>query len=211
MDGERLGLLRSVELRMNGIKFGSVLGLGLLLILGASPAKALPGQSTDEAAAWIKANPTLRPSRGEKFLVTKSDSASQRFTFEASLLPPGRIQISPNAGIVRSERLTLFDNRNGVTQNRLRESLRAIYGIEIFQDYDRAQVIYTYPSDATIQQAIAQNNLLLASLQGELRQGNRYAYWLEIAQTPEGFAYSGRLTVFLRSDLDKLEAELRNR
>ncbi len=195
---------------MNGIRLG-LLGFGLLLISGAMPARALPGQTTKEVAAWMQANPTLRPSQSEKFLVTKSNTAAQRFTFEASLLSPGRIKGSPNAGIIRSERLTLFDMRNGVTQERLKESLRAIYGLEVFQDFDRAQVLYTYPSEVTIQQAIAQNNPLLASLQGELRRGGRYAYWLEIAQTPEGLAYAGRLTLFLRNDVDLLEAEIRNR
>ncbi|KAM3099469.1 hypothetical protein ACKFKG_03380 [Phormidesmis sp. 146-35] len=189
----------------------SVVWAIVLLGLVAAPARALPGQTTDEVAAWIKANPTLRPGRGEKFLITKSASAAQRFTFEASLLPPGRIKSSPNARIIRSQRLTIFDMLNGVTQNRLQESLRAIYGLEVFQDYDRAQPIYSYPSETAIQQAVAQKNPLLAALQGELRKGSRYAYWLEIAQTPEGLAYSGRLTVFLRDDVDKLEAELRNR
>lgn len=196
---------------MKGDRLKSGLWAIVLLGLVATPARALPGQTTDEVAAWIKANPTLRPGRGEKFLVTKSDSAAQRFTFEASLLPPGRIKSSPNARVIRSERLTVFDMLNGVTQNRLQESLRAIYGLEVSQDFDRAQLIYSYPSEATIQQAVTQKNPLLASLQGELRQGSRYAYWLEIAQTPEGLAYSGRLTVFLRADIDKLEAELRNR
>ncbi|NJR49196.1 MAG: hypothetical protein HC780_06130 [Leptolyngbyaceae cyanobacterium CSU_1_3] len=194
---------------MKGVQLG--VWAIVMLVVGANPVGALPGQTTDEAAAWIQANPTLRPRTGEKFLVTKSDSAAQRFTFEASLLPPGRIKSSPNARIIRSEKLTLFDVQNGVTQNRLQESLRAIYGLEIFQDFDRAQPIYTYPSEATIQQAIAQGNPLVAALQGELRRGKLYAYWLEVAQTPEGLAYSGRVTVFLRADLDKIEAELRNR
>jgi hypothetical protein len=204
------GWLVVVECNMKGDRVKSVWWAIVLLGLVATPARALPGQTTDEVAAWIKANPTLRPRRGEKFLITKSDSAAQRFTFEASLLPPGRIKISPNAGIVRSERLTVFDMLNGVTQNRLKESLRAIYGLEVAQDFDRAQLIYSYPSEATIQQAVTQNNPLLAALQGELRKGSRYAYWLEIAQTSEGLAYSGRMTVFLRADVDKLEAELRN-
>lgn len=195
---------------MDGIRFSSILGFGLLL-MAASPARALPGESTKDVAAWMQANPTLRPSPGEKFLVTKSGTAAQRFTFEASLLAPGKIRLSPTSGIIRSERLTLFDMQNGVTQERLKESLRAIYGSDISQDFDRAQVLYTYPSDITVRQAITQNNPLLASLQGELRRGSRYAYWLEVAQTAEGLAYSGRLTVFLRDDLDKLEAELRNR
>lgn len=211
MANSRNDYLFLAEREMNGIRFGSLLGFGLLLLSGATPARALPGQTTKEVAAWMQANPTLRPSRGEKFLVTKSSTAAQRFTFEASLLSPGRIKQSPNAGIIRSERLMLFDMQNGVTQERLKESLRAIYGLEVSQDFDRAQVVYAYPSEVTIQQAIAQNNPLLASLQGELRRGSRYAYWLEIAQTPEGLAYAGRITLLLRNDVDLLEAEIRNR
>lgn len=193
---------------MSGVKFSSVLWLVIMLGVGA-PAQALPGQTSDEVAAWIKANPTLRPSPGERFLVTKSSTAAQRFTFEATLLPPGRIKAAPNAGIIRSERLSLFDVLNGITLNRLQESLRAIYGLDVSQDFDRARVLYAYPSEAIIQQAITANKPLLASLQGELRQGDRYAYWLEIAQTPEGYAYAGRLTVFLKNDISKLEAELK--
>ncbi len=87
---------------MNRIRFGSKLlrlgGFGLLLISGANPARALPGQTTKEVAAWMQANSTLRPSRGEKFLVTKSSTAAQRFTFEASLLPPGRTQAIAQRG-----------------------------------------------------------------------------------------------------------------
>lgn len=200
-----------VKSKMNGVKLRSIFGFAVLFALGASPARALPGQTTDEVAAWMQANPTLRPSRGEKLLVRKSDSAAQRFTFQASLLPPGRLSTFPNAGRVRSETLTIFDVLNGITQNRLKESLRAIYGLDVSQDFDRAKVLYTYPSEAVIQEAVAQNNPLLASLQGELRQGSRYAYWLEVAQTAEGYAYSGRLTVFLKNDLNKLEAELKSR
>jgi hypothetical protein len=180
-------------------------------LLVALPAHALPGQSTDAVASWMQTHPTLRPGRGEKLMVRKQDTAAQGFSFQASLLPPGKLQASPSGGRVRSESLSLFDVRNGVTQNRLHESLRAIYGVEIAQDFDRAQVIYAYPSEAKIQQAVQQEQPQLAALQGELRQGRRYAYWLEIAQTPAGLAYSGRLTVFLLEDLAKLEAELKHR
>lgn len=191
---------------------GSIFSLGILFTLSATPVNALPGQSTDEVASWMQGHPTLRPGKGEKLMVRKSDTASQGFSFHASLLPPGKIKaMTPNAGRVRSEVLTLFDVRNGVSHQRLQESLRAIYGVEIAQDFDRASVIYAYPSDAEILEAVQKNQPQIAALQGELRQGRQYAYWLEIAQTPEGLAYSGRLTVFLKDDLAKVEAELKNR
>ncbi len=194
---------------------GSIVGLGILFSLfslSATPAHGLPGQTTDEVASWIQGHPTLRPQRGEKLMVRKSDTASQGFTFQASLLAPGKLKAgAPNARTVRSEAFTLFDVRNGVSQNRLKESLRVIYGVEISQDFDRAQVLYAYPSEEKIREAVRKNNPKVAALQGELRQGRRYAYWLEIAQTPEGLAYSGKLTIFLTDDVEKLKAELTNR
>ncbi|MBW4539781.1 MAG: hypothetical protein KME43_11650 [Myxacorys chilensis ATA2-1-KO14] len=179
--------------------------------MGATSARALPGQSASEVASWMQANPTVRPSRGEKLLVRKNDSAAQSFSFQASLLSPGRITALSKGGTIRSEVLTLFDVRNGVSFSRLKESLRTIYGMEISQDYDRATTIYTYPTDKIVQQDIRRANPQQSALQGELRQGDRYAYWLEVAQTSEGRANSGRLTVFLRDDVEKLAAELRQR
>ncbi len=179
--------------------------------MGATSARALPGQSASEVASWMQANPTVRPSRGEKLLVRKNDSAAQSFSFQASLLSPGRITALSKGGTIRSEVLTLFDVRNGVSFSRLKESLRTIYGMEISQDYDRAKTIYTYPNDKIVQQDIRRANPQQSALQGELRQGDRYAYWLEVAQTSEGRANSGRLTVFLRDDVEKLVAELRQR
>ena len=187
------------------------LGAVLAVLVSASPALAIPGQTTDEAAAWIQSNPTLRPNRNEKFLVRRSNTAAQQFKFEASLLPPGKLtRIPVGARTIRSETITFFDMRNGVTLNRLRESLRSIYGLEIAQDFDRAAVLVNYPSDANLQQAIATQNGQIAALQGELRAGEQFGYWLEIGQTTAGFAYTGRLTVFLRDDVDKLAAELKN-
>jgi hypothetical protein len=185
--------------------------LGVTLLIPVDAAQALPGQAADQVAIWIQANPTLKPNRGEKLLVRKSDSAAQRFIFEASLLSPGRLSASKSGGLIRSEKLTLFDMLNGVTPYRLEESLRSVYGPDLFQDYDRATVIYRYPNPGTRQQAINQKAPLLEALQGELRQGNRYAYWLEIARGKEGVAYAGRIIVFLKEDLDQLAAELRNR
>jgi hypothetical protein len=189
----------------------SGVSLGVLLALGAGRASALPGQTTEEVAAWIQAHPTLRPASGERLLVRKSDTAARRFTFQASILQPGRVVPARDAGVIRTERMTLFDIANGVTPERLEESLRVIYGLDVFQDYERARVVYAYPGPMTAIQARRQNTPLRTALQGEIKQGNRYAYWMELAQNPNGKTYTGQMTVFLKDDLTKLETELRNR
>ena len=123
----------------------------------------------------------------------------------------GKAAIGFGGGIIRTEELALFDMVNGITPYRLEESLRAIYGPAIYQDYAQAQKVYVYPNTNTVGRAVNRATPLLAALQGEVREGDRYAYWLEIARRADGFAYSGKLTVFLREDLPKLEGELRNR
>lgn len=190
-------------------KIGVILS-GILLM--AAPAQAIPGQTIDEAAVWMQSNSTVRPSQNEKFLVRRVNSAAQQFTFNASFVPPGKLaRFAPGGRIIRSETLSLFDVRNGVTLARLRESVRSIYGLEIARDFERAAIVKSYPTNSQIQQAVQTQNAQIAALQGELRQGEEFAYWLEIAQSDQGVAYSGQLTVFLLDDLEKLRSELANR
>lgn len=176
-----------------------------------STASALPGQSVNEVSAWIKANPTLQPGIGNSLRVTKNSTPAQRFTFQASVLPPGRVAPSKNRGRISSERMSFYDAINGVTIERLRESLRVIYGPTIYKDYDRAQIVYDYPVAGTLDLARRQNRKLLTQQQGELRLGERFGYWLEITKTDSDKAFSGQIIVFLKDDLEKLEAELRDR
>jgi hypothetical protein len=176
-----------------------------------SQANALPGQSTEEVGTWIKAHPTLRPNRGEKFLIHKTDTAAQRFSFQASVLPPGKVGFIKDRSKIRNERIAMYDAINGMTLERLQESLRIIYGLDIYQDFDRAQVIYEYPNQSAINSARFAKTPIREALRGELRVGLRYAYWVEIAQPQNGKAFIGQMTVLLKTDLDKLEAELRNR
>jgi hypothetical protein len=183
----------------------------LLYWLTGVPAHALPGQSTEEVAAWIQANPTLGPSSGNKLLVQRSDTAALRYTFQASVLPPGQAEFTKDHGKIRTERISMYDGVNGITLVRLQQSLRMIYGLDIYQDYNRAPVIYQYPSQSTINAARIAKTPLREALQGELRVGTRYAYWVEVAQPKTGKAVTGQMTVLLKSDLDKLETELRNR
>jgi hypothetical protein len=189
-----------------------MLGLAVCGLVGTVPAQALPGQTVEEVTAWMKANSTIRPGSNERLIVRKSDSAAQRFVFEASLFAPGSFDPkSKGGGRIRTETLKLFDMQNGVTQARLEESLRAIYGLDVTQDFDRAQTIYTYPTAATVRTGISQQKPILSALQGEIRKGARFAYWVEVAQTDKGIAYAGRISVFQHEDIDRLEAEIRNR
>lgn len=182
-----------------------------LFFLPAS-ANALPGQSTDTVVAWINAHPTLRPGIGDGLLVSKNNSAAQRFTFQASILPPGRITSPPvDTSTIRSERFYFYDRVNGVTPERLQESVRIIYGPAIYQDYERAKVVYEYPTPETVDLARRQNLPLLAQQQGKLLLGERYAYWMEVAKTNSGKAFNGQVTVLLKEDVNKLEIELRDR
>jgi hypothetical protein len=71
--------------------------------------------------------------------------------------------------------------------------------------------VYSYPAPETIDLSRRQNLTLLAAQQGELRLGERYAYWMDVTKTKNGKAFNGQLTIFLKEDLDKLATELRNR
>jgi hypothetical protein len=70
-------------------------------LLFPSIANALPGQRTEAVAAWINANPTLRPAIGNGLRVTRSSTPAQRFTFQASVLPPGRLTLAKDQGTIR--------------------------------------------------------------------------------------------------------------
>ncbi len=174
-------------------------------------ALALPGQSTEEVGAWLQGHPTLLPKPGERFFIQKSDTAAQRFTFQASVLPPGAVSFSFDRSKIRTERLSMYDAINGMSFERLQESLRIIYGLDIYQDFKRAQIIYDYPNQSAINSARLARTPIREALRGQLRMGDRYAYWMEIAKPKDGKAYTGQMTVLLKSDIDKLEAELRNR
>ncbi len=180
-------------------------------ILINSPVKALPGESTEDVTTWIQAHPTLRPRQGERLFVSKSDTAAQRFTFQASVLPPGRVTFTKDRRTIRTEGMTMFDAVNGITLQRLEESLRVIYSLDVYQDYNDAQIVYQYPNQSAINTARLAKTPIREALQGELRVGDRYAYWVEIAQPKEGKAITGKITVLLKADADKLETELRTR
>jgi hypothetical protein len=176
-----------------------------------SKANALPGQSTEEVTTWMKAHPTLRSGSGEQLYVQKSDTAAQRFTFQASVLPPGKVEFAKDRSRIRYERLAMYDAINGMSFQRLQESLRVIYGYDIYQDFQQAQVVYEYPNQGTINSARFAKTPIREALQGQLRVGDRYAYWIEVAKPRSGKAYTGQMTVLLKTDLEKLQKELQTR
>ena len=174
---------------------------------------ALPGQAPDQVIDWIRTNPALQPESGERLLVRKSDTPSRRFQFQASVVLPGIAAIQKSdANLIRSEQIRFFDIINGVTRSRLEESLRSIYGPDIMRDYSMAKRVYAYPTVAMLQRSQAKNaSPILRALQGELRQGKKYGYWVELLQNGKGSANSGQITVFELDSLPKLEQELSNR
>ncbi|MEA5487641.1 MULTISPECIES: hypothetical protein [Pseudanabaena] len=174
---------------------------------------ALPGQTPDQVIDWIRTHPVLRPSAGERLLVRKSDTPSRRFQFQASVVLPGIAAIQKgDANLIRSERISFFDIINGVTRSRLEEALRSIYGPEIMRDYATAKRVYAYPTTAMVLRSQAKNaSPILRALQGELRQGKKYGYWIELLQNGRGSANSGQITVFELDSLPKLEEELSKR
>jgi hypothetical protein len=174
-------------------------------------AQALPGQGSDEVLLWMKANPGIRPSPTEKLTIHRNNGPSQRMIFEASVLSPGRIIPSPTGGRIRSETLTIFDMLYGVTEARLEATVRSIYGLEVYRDFQTAKVIYAYPTIKAEATAIRANQPIAAALKGELRQGNRFAYWTEIVRNRNGLHYGGKVVVFLVEDLSKIEGEIKGR
>lgn len=168
-----------------------------------TPGWAIPGQSLGLAETWIRTNSTLNPGPNETFLIQRRSTPAQRFTFEASVLPvAGGLQTRRYSSI-RTERFAIVDFINGVTPERLEESLRSIYGIDIFTDYRQAERLLIYPAPATLV-----NTDLGLVLQGELRQGERFAYWQELAYDQTGTATSGRVAVFLKEDAPLLRERL---
>jgi hypothetical protein len=177
----------------------------------AAPAFALPGQTRQEVAAWIRSNPSLTPVLGDGLTVRRFNTATQRFLFNASVLPvTSMFDVSDNSNIIRREQISFYDVINGISTDRLEESLRVIYGADIYQDYFLARVIYQYPSPEQVALAQRQNLPLLSARRGELRLGDRFGYWLETTRGNNETGANGQITIFLREDLDQLESELRN-
>jgi hypothetical protein len=137
--------------------------ISLVCCFPTSPAHALPGQARQEVTAWINANPALRPSLGDGLSVRRFNTAAQRFSFEASVLPVSSLINVNDTSIIRKEQIAFYDVVNGISPDRLEESLRTIYGADIYQDYLQARVVYQYPSREQTELARRQGLPLLAA------------------------------------------------
>ncbi len=204
-----MNCFKSAKIKGAKIAIAAIYLIQVVNLAIGQEAIALPGQTSDQVADWIKTNPALRPENGERLLVRKSDTPARRFQFQASVLLPGIAEIKGNAYVIRSEQIKFFDIINGVTRSRLEESLRSIYGPEIMRDYARAERVYAYPTVAMLGRSQGKNvSAIRSNLQGELRQGKKYGYWVELLQNGKGSANSGQITVFELQSLPKLEQEL---
>lgn len=175
------------------------------LAVAPPPGWAIPGQSVNLATSWIRNNPTLKPGPNERLFVSRVAAPGQRFTFQASVFPVGELVPAPNRQQIRTERFSLVDYANPITPDRLEESLRAIYGQDTFNDYRQAEVLTRYPERGTRPAPTGNPNLFL---RGEVREGERFAYWQEITYDRAGTAHLGRMVVFLKADLPALQAQL---
>jgi hypothetical protein len=167
----------------------------------AQPSAAIPGQSATVAESWIRNNPTLNPAPNERLSINRTPSPGQRFSFQATLFPVAGTMPADARRTIRTERFTLVDHANAITVDRLEESLRLIYGPQIFNDYRQGEVLFEYPTP----QAGPNPNLTLV---GVVRSGERFAYWYELAYGENGTPYLGRMVVFLKEDLPRLQERL---
>ncbi|MFH7245749.1 MAG: hypothetical protein ACHWZW_23200 [Spirulina sp.] len=191
-------ILRSQWVTYWGYGWGAALvTLGLL----AQPSVAIPGQSATVAESWIRNNPTLNPAPNERLSINRTPSPGQRFSFQASLFPVAGALPTDARRTIRTERFTLVDHANAITVDRLEESLRLIYGPQIFNDYRQGEILFEYPTN----QAGPNPNLTLV---GTVRSGERFAYWYELAYGESGTPYLGRMVVFLKEDLPLLQTQL---
>ncbi|MEN9222712.1 MAG: hypothetical protein Q6M04_09775 [Thermostichus sp. BF3_bins_97] len=189
----------------------SCIGLGMasLAVLGLQPvAWGIPGQSPDQAAAWVRENPVLRPRPGETLNINRVEPDGSRFTFLASVAPPGRIINPLDRETIRSERMTFF-RPQGLTPEDLFQAIREVYGPEIAADLDQAVEVIRYPAPEAL--AANQTFSLSLAIQGVVLRGNQLVYWLELTQNPDGSVQQGQVWVFQEEWLPKVEGELGER
>ena len=176
-------------------------------------ASALPGQSVDEAEAWMQAHPTLRATPSERLSVRRNDTPARRYTFHGSIYGPGggageSLLVRRNSGqltMVRSEKFTLVDTISGVSVDRLEDALRTLYGARVYADYRRSQAVIVYspgrPEDRGTQRAS----------RAQVSEGDLYAYIIEVIPNPDGTINTGTVSVMLKEDVPALRTALRNR
>lgn len=186
-----------------------------LLCTTSGVAQALPGDTLEDVQGWMQGHPTLRATSGERLLVRRVDTPSRRYSFQASVFPIGGLSTGDDdtppilrrgrgLSTIRLERFTLVDMVNGVSLENLEEALRVLYGPDVYADYRRSQSTYIYPESSP-------NSFIRPradQMRGEVRDGEQYAYWVEIIPNPDGSIHNGSISVLLREDLPGLQAHL---
>lgn len=190
-------------------------GLALTATLSGftKSAIALPGQTMEEAEAWMQAHPTLRADPRERLSIRRNDTPSRRYTFHASIYGPGgstgeSLLVRKQGGeliMVRSEKFTLVDLINGVSLERLEDSLRNLYGAEVFADYRRAESVLVY-SPGRVEDRGTER-----AIRAQILEGDLYAYIVEIIPNPDGTVNTGTVSVMIKDDLPELRTALRAR
>ncbi|MBE9062446.1 hypothetical protein [cf. Phormidesmis sp. LEGE 11477] len=188
-------------------------GIGIETTVFAGSAKALPGQTIDEAAAWMEAHPTLRALRSEGLSIRRESTPARRYTFHGSVFPPGggsgeSLLVRRHSGepvVIHSEKLTLVDIVSGVSIPRLEDSLRSIYGAEIFADYRRAESLLVFSTDRPEDRGTD------GLMRSHLLEGDLYGYLLELMPNEDGELQTGAVTVMLKENAAALAENLRDR
>jgi hypothetical protein len=198
-----------------GAKIGWVTGVAIASLAStlATSAIALPGQTIDEAAAWMQAHPSLRALPSERLSIRRNDTPSSRYTFHGSIFGPSggsgeSLLVRRSRGEtvrVRSEKFTLVDTVRGVTIPRLEDSLRNLYGAEIFADYRRATSVIVYSPGRPEDRGTAQAS------RSQLMEGELYAYLIEVLPNSDGTVQTGAVTVMLKEDVPAIHEGLRSR
>jgi hypothetical protein len=196
------------------LHIGLQVGLTLTSVwIGLTPAaSALPGQSVDEAEAWMQAHPTLRADPNERLSLRRNDTPSRRYTFHGSTFGPGggtgeslvSRRSSGQLTMVRSEKFTLVDLISGVSIDRLEDALRTLYGAEVYADYRRSQSILVYSPGR------AEDRGTQRASRAQISEGELYAYIVEVIPDPDGTIHTGTVSVMLKEDLPALRTALRS-
>ena len=188
-------------------------GIGLGATVFASSARALPGQTIDEAAAWMQAHPTLRALPSEGLSIRRESTPARRYTFHGSVFAPGgssgdSLLVRRHSGeevMIHTEKLTLVDIISGVSIPKLEDSLRSIYGAEIFADYRRAESLLVFSMGHPADRGT------LRATRSQLLAGDLYAYLVELIPTEDGELQTGAVTVMLKENAPALAENLRDR
>ncbi|MEM6451398.1 MAG: hypothetical protein AAF703_13915 [Cyanobacteria bacterium P01_D01_bin.105] len=195
------------------VAFTASLALTTALAGLTKSAIALPGQTIDEAEAWMQAHPTLRADPRERLSIRRNDTPARRYTFHASIYGPSGSgessllvrQRNNELIMVRTEKFTLVDLINGVSIERLEDSLRNLYGANVFADYRRAESVLVYSPGRVEDRGTTR------AIRTQVLEGDLYAYVMEIIPNPDGSVHTGSVSVMLKEDVPAMRAAVRDR